>query len=72
MIHMILFDLSIYSAPAIHESIMDFHDIAIIKAEFQDNTCRCNILDSLYDTELTEKEFENYVLDKTVSKEREG
>jgi len=51
---------------------MDFHDIATIKAEVQDNTCRCIILDSLYDTELTEKEFENYVLDKTVSKEREG
>ena len=69
---MILFDLSIYPASAIHEAIQAFRDIAIIKAEFQENICNCDILTNVYDTGLIEKEFGNYVLDLTVSKEREG
>lgn len=67
MKYMIMFDLTLYSPKAIRGAVNDYQKIAKIETEFKDNHCICHVCSSLYDIELTEKEFSNYVLDKTVS-----
>lgn len=65
---MIKFDLLIYSSQAIQAAINDYRNIADIEAEFENDICICYIHSSVYDSELTKKEFSNYVLEKTVSR----
>ena len=65
---MIRFDLTLYSAGAIVEAVEDYKDIASIAMDVQESICSCRIEKTIYDPNMVEKEFGNYVLDKTVSK----
>ena len=61
------FDTSIYLPTAIDKAILDYQQIASIKAIRSGNHIVCELSGCVYPEDITQMEFSNYVLNLTVS-----
>ena len=63
----IAFDSLLYSKDALRQAIADYQELAHIQMAEREGEYICIISDTKYDLEETRLEFENYVLELTVS-----
>lgn len=63
----IVFDSLLYRKDALYQAIADYQELAHIQMAEREGEYICIISDTKYDLEETRLEFENYVLELTVS-----
>ncbi len=62
-----VFDAAIYPRAAVARAVRDYRGLAAIRVTETDGACVCALDGTRYDEALTCREFENYVLELTVS-----